>query len=480
MADPKIAASRNFSERVYRDEPILIPARQMGRFTPPRIREMRQLARAGGTDARLFVEQGRFMASYEDDCEYTGEFSQYFPTYQAMNDAQLRGYFTWRTGVRGGTVAKTSLSFAFVHIYELLNQIGVDSPEAGFHALKTFWTAYRELDPRINAYVPTWLRDYVVYNNLDKSLLADLPDGAFHDSVAVLLDHGAHGADAVFAALNALSSYDLENSRFYRQYPDDVRAVVHAVYSVIADYYNRNPRQGAREKLFGRVCVSSYSMFKSAVFQPRSLPGRREYEIGNCHKYTCENGNWSCERFVWYGINNKRIGAILKTVDFLMRRSRDYKSSLQPGKTNKILTGKIEKEIARYERWKRENTPAAIDIDVAKLHGIRTAALATQNRLLVDGPAEDEPPAATPTQLEPEREHASGLDATERRLMHCLLYGTDYAAIVRATGVPLSVIVDGINDKLFDAFGDTVIADAGDGPEAIDDYLEELKGMFPQ
>ncbi len=64
------------------------------------------------------------MADYEDDFPYEGEFKSYFPTYESMTNPQLRGYFTWRTHVRGGTVERTSTSFAYVYLYELINGIG--------------------------------------------------------------------------------------------------------------------------------------------------------------------------------------------------------------------------------------------------------------------------------------------------------------------------------------------------------------------
>lgn len=476
VSDPKIAASSNFASKVYHDEPILIAARQMQTFTPPRIREMRKLAKVGDFEAKVFYEQGRLMEAFEDDCEYRGEFVQYFPTYQAMSDAQLRGYFTWRAKVRRGNVLRTSLSFAFVYIYELLNRIGVSSPEEGFRALKNFWTAYRELDSRIDSYAAVWLKDYVVYNDLDKSLLEGLADDAFNNAVVVLLDYKAQGADEVFAALNSLSSYNLEESKFFKLHPDEVRDVACRVFSAVSEYYNRSPKKSAREKLFGRICTNPYSMFRSAVFYHRASRRSLGYEIGNGHRYICENGNWSCERFFWYGNNNKHIGALLKTVDYLMRQSRGYKSSLQPGKTNKILTGKIEKEIAKYEQEKRDNAPAKIDIDVSKLHTIRTAALATQNRLLVEEPEEETPPAAASE--ETGGEHDAGLSDVECRFARSLLAGDAYDEPLRSRGLLLSVLVDGINEKLFDTFNDTVIAWEGDKPEVIEDYREELKGML--
>ena len=42
----------------------------------------------------------------------------------------------------------------------------------------------------------------------------------------------------------------------------------------------------------------------------------------------------------------------------------------------------------------------------------------------------------------------------------------------------LTVAIDEINERLFDDFGDTVIIFNGDTPEIIEDYKEELKGMF--
>lgn len=487
MSDPKVATSRNFSDRVYHDEPILFAAPRMERYTPREIRQMRLLARSGGADARIFYEQARLMESFEDDFEYRGEFSQYFPTYQTMTDAQLRGYFSWRARVRRGDVERTSLSFAFVHIYELLNQIGVPSPEEGFHALKNFWLAYREHDPRINNYVTLWLKDYAVYHDLDKSLLQGLPDDAIDGAVGVLLDHASHGAEAVFAALNSLSSYDMEESRFFKQYPDEVKSVVHRVFQAVSAYYNRNPEKGVREKLFGQVCTADYTMFRSAVFHHRGGRQDRVYDMGNGHRYLCRGGRWYCERFVWYGNKNRRIGDLLKTVDYLMRRNRGFKSALQPGKTNKILTGKIEREIAAWEKARLENIPREIDIDVSKLHGIRTAALATRNRLLVDEPVADEPPApvapialVTPSATAAAPASGPGLSDIEFRFMCRLVHGKGYSDLLRSKGVILSVLIDGVNEKLFDMFGDTVIAMEDDAPAVIDDYRDQLKGLFPQ
>ena len=67
------------------------------------------------------------------------------------------------------------------------------------------------------------------------------------------------------------------------------------------------------------------------------------------------------------------------------------------------------------------------------------------------------------------------LEEGERRLLHALLYGGDLSW-VRKEGLLLSVLVDGINETLFDRFGDTVLQFDTE-PELIEDYAEELKEM---
>lgn len=45
---------------------------------------------------------------------------------------------------------------------------------------------------------------------------------------------------------------------------------------------------------------------------------------------------------------------------------------------------------------------------------------------------------------------------------------------MRASGLMLSVLVDSINEKLFDEFADSVLT-LDNGPELIEDYIQDLK-----
>ena len=152
MAEARTHQSTRFSNEIYADEPILKTGRQMQNFLPDQYRKMREISRwqddpKGGagrwlSEAELFYRQGLLMADFEDDCPYNGTFKSYFPTYNAMSDRQLRGYFTWRAQVRRGTVEETSTSFAFLYLYELICGIGVDDPLDGLHACGCRITPY--------------------------------------------------------------------------------------------------------------------------------------------------------------------------------------------------------------------------------------------------------------------------------------------------------------------------------------------------
>jgi hypothetical protein len=438
---------------------------------------MRRIAKGapGESEAKIFYKQGKFMEDFEDDFDYQGQFARYFPTYQTMDDHQLRGYFSWRTKVRRGVIERTQLSFAFVYIYELLNLVGVNSPEEGFYKLKSFRTDYGKIDYKISDYVNLWIRDYVVYNNLDKSLLEDFSNFSLDKAVLVLLDHKAYDANAVFLALNSLSSYDLEKSRLFREHPEDVKNVVYDVFSTLAAHHGKKLCDG----FFGRTNTSSYIMFKSAVFYHHTKQKDFVYEVNDVHKYRCENGSWSCERFFPQAGKRQQIGALLKNIDFFMRQKYSFRYALKADETTAetvrdMITGAIDRCLEN----KKQAALPKVEIDVSKLQNIRSAALETQSKLTVEEPEEED--VAETFNEKTEQENSAGLNDVERLFMNCLLHGKAYNDLVQSNGLMLSVLIDKINERLFDVFGDTVIVDDGGKPALIEDYVEALKGIIKE
>lgn len=183
-------AAEWFYSTVFRDEAIKPRTYAPAEKIPSLLRTARSLENspnnAWQSRESIFLKQAKLLVNYEDDYDFEGSVVRYYPTYQALTDQELRGYFSWRTKLRKGDIQKTSLSFAFLYIYELINQVGVTDPLDGYQKLKAFRDTYGQLDEGILSYLRKWMTDYVVYYELDANLLGDSQQVIFDRSITVL------------------------------------------------------------------------------------------------------------------------------------------------------------------------------------------------------------------------------------------------------------------------------------------------------
>lgn len=398
-------------------EPVLLP---------PLLQELRALEREDAAFLKsrdwLFVRQAKLAADYEDDFEYEGTFQHYFPTYQVMDDRQLRGYFAWRAKARQGQLERTSLSFAFVRLYELLNGVGAATPEEGFESLRDFVVAYRALDSRIERYAHTWLHDYVVYHGLDRSLL-DALDGSAHppagsarsvdEALAVLVasdaaerpERQALGGDGtfaddasderLFAALCALSSYHLDAARFYRDEPELTRRAACEVWRALGAYYRKHRKRTLFESLFGRRFEVPYPLFRSAVFYGETRHADAAYIVNPVRRFSCRNGRWTEDAYHEAKGCNKDLGRVMKALDRALRQACGSKHQLKAERVPKYVQDIVDGVVKRLldDRRQAEERARAVrvEIDFSKLQGIRAAAATTRELLLIDEERSDAP-----------------------------------------------------------------------------------------
>ncbi len=570
MAEARTHQSARFSNETYADEPILKTGRQMQNFLPDRYRKMREISRwqddpKGGagrwlSEAELFYRQGLLMADFEDDCPYNGTFKSYFPTYNAMSDRQLRGYFTWRAQVRRGTVEETSTSFAFLYLYELICGIGVDNPLEGFNKIKAFWDAYRAFEPGIDRFARVWLQDYAVFHALDPKLLRDSKTVMF-DNALIELRHAARDLvpapapsgqtpkrrktseptlplppdevreERLMAAINALSTYNLSNSRLDRSHHRDLRHVACAVYVRMARYYDTHRKTGIVASLFGEETAMPYTMFASAVFFAPERHEDCEYRLDPIHIYRCQNGFWECMRIHGSRQKSSKLGEMMRACDQRLRLALDPAHPLKEEKVPKYLAKIIDDEIVAWLSWDAAHQPVKIDIDLSQLGHIRSAAVQTREALLIDEEREDgapveaeatlieqpntesapgmtaEPGEMTIRQNEPDEptvsteefgvvapllasvgapvtpaptEAANKLAPAEDTFLRALLEqnAAQATSAVAHSGQSEDMLVDSINEALFDLVGDTVIEFGAAGPQIIEDYEADVRGYL--
>ena len=570
MAEARTHQSARFSNETYADEPILKTGRQMQNFLPDQYRKMREISRwqddpKGGagrwlSEAELFYRQGLLMADFEDDCPYNGTFKSYFPTYNAMSDRQLRGYFTWRAQVRRGTVEETSTSFAFLYLYELICGIGVDNPLDGFNKIKAFWDVYRAFEPGIDRFARVWLQDYAVFHGLDPKLLRDSKTVMF-DNALIELRRAARdlvpapapsgqtpkrrktseptlplppdevGEERLMAAINALSTYNLSSSRLDRSHHRDLRHVACAVYVRMARYYDTHRKTGIVASLFGEETAMPYTMFASAVFFAPERHEDCEYRLDPIHIYRCQNGFWECMRIHGSRQKSSKLGEMMRACDQRLRLALDPAHPLKEEKVPKYLAKIIDDEIVAWLSWDAAHQPVKIDIDLSQLGHIRSAAAQTREALLIDeereddaledaeaaGPGKpearpmteaivepvaapmeqdeaDEPtipteqfgvvapllaPAPTPATAMP-ADITSALAPAAEDYLRALLEqnAAQVASAVEKSGQSEDMLVDSINETLFDLVGDTVIEFGAAGPQIIEDYEADVRGYL--
>lgn len=507
LSDEKIKKSG----AAYRDEPILSTSDKLPNYIPQKIKDMRKLASEydvyTSSGSYCFYRQGKFMEDYEDDFDYKGTFVQYFPTYQQMSVTELRGYFTWRAKVRRNEIASTSLSFAYLYIYELINLIGVKNAEEGFEKLKSFYLSYREFEKSLDTYLPRWLIDFVVYYNLDVSLVSEYTDSQFEQSLSVISDYKNQSEEELFSALSSLSSHNPEHSRFFKAYPEDFRAVVCRVFADISEYWEKHRKRTYAQKLFGLKTSCIYRIFSSAVFYDTKKYDNYEYTVNENHKYRCKNRMWTCEKYFCGSKKSGELGTLLKMTDCIMRRKYAFEKPIKEVAVTNITKKIIETETENYITEKKKREKAAISIDMSKLHIIREAAESTKEKLTAfeeetpdtiievpsnrtgftksteeneKAPQEKEKADIPATYKKESADTPFGLDATETAFLCALLRGENGKNAIAGSGRLLSVIAESANEKLFDAFSDTVVAFNGETPYIIEDYIDELKGILKQ
>lgn len=483
---PRQAAKWYYST-IFHDESIVPPANKSETPLPSLLRTARSLAQGEnmGWQSResIFVKQAKLLVNYEDDCPYEKEIVRYFPTYQSFTDLELRGYFTWRTLLRKGDVRRTSLSFAFLYIYELLNQIGVSDPMDGYRRLVNFQQIYGQIDEKILSYLKQWLTDYVIYYNLSPDLLQETQQARFDRSVSVLEQIHTYEPDDVVSAVKVLSPKWLERSKFYAAHADDFDRVLVRTLGRIWDHYDTRCIKSMAEQFFGTVNRYPLMLFNSAVFLDQQKVRDRDYVVDDNWRYQCRGGLWSVAKRTCPAVPSPKLVNLLKTIDRLMRQEYDFGHPLQSKPEPKWVTSIIQEEIHTVVEKNKAREKAKISIDYSKLTKIRREAAVTQEKLMVEDEEEWGVPAShaslsAPDSVQDQPEVTESdflLSPVENRLLKNLLYGEDISWVT-AEGQMMSVLIDSINEKLYDQFQDSVLL-MDTIPELVEDYIDDLKEM---
>jgi len=472
-------------------------------------------------NSKIFYKQGMFMKDFEDDYEEAAAYETYYPSYQMMGYKQLRTYFTWRTKVRKGIVEKTSLSYAFLYIYELLNNIGTDDAQDGFNKLFFFWNDYRIHDGMIDRYVVKWLKDYYIYY--------DLP-GSFKEFVDCY-DLDAYYPDLTdsadeFELFCAVSKYDIKKSVFYTEDRDElIRECFKFALDRVRAAFAEHHADFDKSVFWPVKNMPVWTPFIGAIFYPCTEQRDRQVIISSNEAYICKRNSWAYNTALATEGGKQLVGYIMKCMESVLRECVKFKYKITASihtVNSQVVAALIYAGVefdevieTAVKDFYREATKTVVKVDFNSLNRIRQEALVTQEKLIVP---EDEivvAPIFKPEKCMEEVQECAAADneasykadakaggqqqpqsvpceaVAENNSLWSMLWqefnDTEKAAVRQALGgasdmkqfadrhgIMLEVLLDGINEKAMDVIGDSIMDDEF---VIYDDYTEEIKGV---
>lgn len=340
-------------------------------------------------NAKIFYRQGMFMKDFEDAYAKTVPYSSYFPSYQMMGYDQLRTFFTWRTQIRRANVEHISLSYAYLYIYELLNNIGVDSPEEGLGQLLFFWEAFRVYDKSVDKYVPKWLKDYHIYYELPQSF----PDFVEENGLEAYYP-GMKDEEEGFDSYCAISKYDIRKSAFYGEGREDM---VKRCFSFTLERLREALAEGS---LAFEACLyqparnmSVWVPFKGALFYPSVRQRDRKVVLSRKEVYVCSHNEWTCSAMITADSGKRLLGYVMKQMEAVLRKVTKfkYKLSANPDMLSPVMADELKKAGICLETvitdavkaFYKEETKTVVRVNPGALEKIRQEAYAIQEKLTV-------------------------------------------------------------------------------------------------
>jgi len=473
-------------------------------------------------NAAIFYKQGMFMKDFTDNYSGNKQFSQYFPNYQLMGYEQLRTYFTWRTEVRNGNVTDISVSYAFLYIYELLSNIGVNDSQDGLDKLMFFWKNFRIYDKTIDKYVLRWLKDYYIYYELPLSWEEFVKKYDLAESYPNI-------AKTDFDLFCSISKYDIRKSTFFT---DETSQMITDCFSYVLEKIRKDFEtvgMNFDEALFHPTKkIVTWDPFKDALFYHWVNQPDRQIIFSKNEIYMYKRNQWTFSTNITTEKGRQFISYIMKQMEADLRKITKYRFKLTANinmvheETIRRLTKKglfVEKIVTdAVTLFHREATKTVVRVDSDSLARIRQEALITQEALIVEEQTQqkdiliveeqtqqkdiliveeqtqqkDITPVpilfstqnqnvfadSSDTEYEPSSSVWDGLkdnlSEEEVQALVVILKGDDLKLFADECGVMLEVLVDGINEKAMDYIGDNLIDE-----EFIlyDDYKYQVKEM---
>lgn len=483
---------------VYHDQPI---KPRYGYPIPEQIKAVRDIQkqdiRLGITRNQSFVKAARLMAEYEDDFRYDKKVSRHKPAYDSFSDIELRGYFGWRTGYKKGEDTPGG-SFAEVYMYELLSGIGTANTMDGYEKL-------RELQRRHGSEIPTiekMIIDYVIYNELPQELIKN--SDLFRDDRNIMALMGMSDDQQCIIRFQTILEVAKWPERALLDDRDELAVVMCRCFDKVQAYSKEKRKKSFLEELCGKPSRWPYLLFNGAVVDIEPKGEEFIYDLNPVRSFH-GGTNWSVKRMSFSDKSVELMRSFIRAV------YASFSGADQSVNISVWMKKLIDEECQAYFTEKKLLEERRVRIDFSRLDAIRESSAVIRDKLIVEDELEgevnsevkagheieisgiceinendgsDDKPNPDDLKIETYTEPVENNDPTdtlqltdlEKRVISTVLDGGELG-FVREEGHMLSVVVDGINEKLYDYFGDNVLYDDGE-LQIYEDYMDELRELI--
>lgn len=409
-------------------------------------------------------------------CDYVPFYSS-MPQYAHLDPRQKSYYLYFRETVAKKKRVRCDESYLRLYIYEIINLSDKIPPAEGVVRLITLWRLYRERFPGLNMQLAGWIADYCLVHRLScpTDELRPIMDTVMNatDFKEFYLGEAAEDADGGLGALlSALSDYSFasgkyaagENAALFSEHiPASLLPVVRRLLSE-----EKTTRDGTvkrtRRAFLGALC-SYFAKYEITV------------------EYRSFSGSLSLRRRVTAAVKyaENRLRGILAVRSRLAVADLEGWAKAEIDRYFDRLAEKMKLERQTRERPAYEALYDAEDRTISFSGADEIERASWENaRILVpedEAPATvPEPPASEPPQKTVGNGEDTFLTNEQTEFLAALLAG-DRARLARAAeraGTSVDGMVETVNERASEVFGDVVIESTGDGYTVIGDYSEEV------
>ncbi len=412
-------------------------------------------------------------------------FFSYVPQYSQMNPQQLNFYFWWRENIRKHVYIETEIGYIYLYLYEVINLGELLDAQEALETLIGIWSHYRNTYPQLDKSLSEWICDYSLLHRIPLSFPDERinRDMISHCSLREIYYHFDETDAPKLASflLNDCNKYDYRKSKYYddktqKLYDTYIPTCFEKILPFLRMFGTDKMqlRHISRVAFMGALCSYRVRKHIEVDFVPLVGAGDLKYQIADLIKYM-ENKLRS-----YLGIRS-RLG--VREIPDEIKNEIDKYFLTQ-------FTGEIPDTKPEYEKLYEPNKEV---FSLEKALNIERNSWNVTEKLIEafdeDVPHETPRGGFVESVLEKAQESSESTPSitddpvsaflneifSYRSFFYAVLLGDDKAQreFCKENRLFEENVVDSINEKAADTFGDIVIEESTDGGyRLIEDYRE--------